>query len=121
MRKKPGTNRQIVYEIGTASEHVHLDFTVYYEPAETFDLIDGIPNPVLFSDLDLFPDLDFYSCGPQPEAAAIPETSPVEIDRKPIVHAGGKVKTSMVMSGPNTFTIMSVVKEIHIYRADTAA
>ncbi len=115
MQRKPGTNRQIVYEIGTATDHVQLDFKVYYEPSDPSDLIDAIPDPDLFPNLDLFPDLDFYSCYPQSEVAALPETSPVEANRKSTVHAGGKVKTSLVMSGANTFTFMSVVKEIHIY------
>jgi|ERR1017187_330191 hypothetical protein len=121
MRRKPGTNRQIVYEIGTASEHVHLDLKVYYEPAEMPDLIDGNPDLDLFSNLDLFPDLDLNRPNPQPEAPGPPEISAAEANRKPTVHAGNKVQTSMVMSGPNTFTVMSVVKEIHIYKADTTA
>ena len=40
--------------------------------------------------------------------------------RKPIVYAGGEVQTSMQISGPNTFTVMSVIKEIHIYKADSS-
>lgn len=107
MRRKPGTNKEIVYERGTRSERVRLNVKVYYEPVETQELIDGVPELELFSE------------NLRSEAPATPKTSPVAPARTPSVYAGGEVQTSMVLSGPNTFTVMSVVKKIHIYRADS--
>lgn len=111
MRRKPGTNKQIVYERGTKLDDIRVDVKVYYEPVETENLIIGV------SDLDFLGDSNYF----EPGAAAKPETSPVAPTRKPTVHVGGEVQTSMLLSGPNAFTVMSVIKEIHIYKADSAA
>lgn len=106
MQRKRGANRQIVYERGTSLDDVRLDIKVYYEPVETGDLIDGTPDLARYSD-DL-----------RTRAAAWLASSPAAPVRKPTVHAGGEVQTSIQISGPNTFTVMSVIKEIHIYKAD---
>jgi hypothetical protein len=109
MQRKRGTNRRIVYEKGTSLDDVRLDLKVYYEPVETGELVDGVPDLARYSD-DL-----------RTRAAAWLASSPVApIARKPIVYAGGEVQTSMQISGPNTFTVMSVIKEIHIYKADSS-
>lgn len=108
MQKKRGSNRQIIYERGTSLDDVRLDIKVYYEPVETEDLIDGAPDLARYSD-DL-----------RTRAAAWLASSPAVPIRKPIIHAGGEVQTSMQISGENTFTIMSVIKEIHVYKADSS-
>lgn len=108
MQRKRGINRQIVYERGTSLDDVRVDIKVYYEPVETGDRIDGAPDLARYND-DL-----------RTRAVAWLASSPAAPTRKPIVHAGGEVQTSMQISGPNTFTVMSVIKEIHIYKADSS-
>ena len=108
MRKKPGTYRQIVYKRGTNLDDVRLELKVFYEPVDPRDLIDGVP------------DLTRYTDDLRARAAAWLAHSPVAPTRNPEVHAGGEVKSSMQMSGPHTFTVMSVIKEIRIYKANSS-
>jgi hypothetical protein len=108
MRKKPGTYRQIVYKRGTNLDDVHLELKVFYEPVGARDLIDGVP------------DLTRYTDDLRARAAAWLANSRDSLTRNPEVHAGGEVQSSMQMSGPHTFTVMSVIKEIRIYKADNS-
>ena len=65
MQRKPGTNRQIIYERGTSLDDVRLDIKVYYEPVETGILLTASPTSLFRS--GSLPRLDMYSCDLQPE------------------------------------------------------
>ncbi len=103
MQQNPGNNRQIVYERGTTSDRVGLNVKLYYCPLEAGELSDGIPGDLQSGD------------------AAASQVSSLPPVRAREIMDGGEIKTSMRLNGPSAFTVMSVIKEVHIFNPDAAA
>jgi hypothetical protein len=109
MRREMKTVRHIVNQAGTISDRVRVKFKVHFDLVETQDLVDGVPD-LVFS----FGNLRF-------EEEMQPHISSLAVSRTPLILAGGGIQTTILLSGPNAFTVMSVVKEIRLNEADNAA
>lgn len=109
MSREMRTKKVIANEAGTLSDRVHMNVKTYFDLVETQDFIDGVPD-LEYSYGDL-------RCGEE----ARPRLSTLALSRKPLILAGGGIQTTILMSGPNAFTVMSVIREIHVHQADIAA
>ena len=97
MRKRLRPIQQIIDKRGRISGCVRLNVKVYCEPVEVVDLVDGVP------DLERNTDNKFG-------AAATPQLSSTAPFRKLLILNGTSIQTTMRLSGPNTFTVMSAIK-----------
>jgi hypothetical protein len=109
MRRKMRTNRQIVNAEGTISDRVRINIKVHFDLVETQDIVDGVP------------DLEFSFGNLRFGETAESQISSLARSRKPVILAGGGIQTTILLSGPTSFTVMSVIKEIHINKIDLAA
>ena len=109
MRRKMKTIRKIVNAEGTISDRVRLNIKVHFDLVETQDIVDGVP------------DLEFSFGNLRFGEAARPQISSFARSRTPLILAGGGIQTTILLSGPTSFTVMSVIKEIHINKIDIAA
>jgi hypothetical protein len=103
------TIKVISNEEGTISDCVHTSVKVQFDLVETQDFVDGVPDAE-FS----FGNLRFSD-------EANPKLSFLAQFRAPVVLAGGGIETTILLNGPNAFTVMSVIKEIQIREDDLAA
>src|SRR5579863_9043705 len=109
MRREMRTNRVLMNQAGTLSDSVRTDVKVHFDLIETQDLVDGVP------------DLEFSFGNLRFAEEASSDVSSLVLARKPVLLAGGGIQTTILLSGPNAFTVMSVVKEIRLGEADLAA
>lgn len=109
MGRKMLTKRVIINKPGTLSDRLRTKFKVHFDLVETQDIVDGVP------------DLEFsygtLRFGPK----ATPGVKSLALSRTPVILAGGGIQTTILLSGPHAFTVMGVVKEIRIYKANAAA
>ena len=109
MRRKMKTIRKIVNAAGTISDCVSLNIKVHFDLVETQDMVDGVP------------DLEFSFGNLRFGKAAESQISSLAQSRTPVILAGGGIQTTILLSGPTSFTVMSVIKEIQINKIDLAA
>jgi hypothetical protein len=103
------TIRLISNEAGTITGRMQTNVKVHFDLIETQDFVDGLP------DLEFgFGNLRFGD-----EATA--QISSLARFRAPLVLAGGGIQTTILLNGPNAFTVMSVIKEICIDDSALAA
>src|SRR3954454_19612895 len=102
MRRKLKTNRKIMNAAGTISDRVRVNFKVHFDLIETQDLVDGVP------------DLEFSFGNLRLEQGAESQISSLARTRTPLILAGGGIQTTILLSGANAFTIMSVIKEVQV-------
>jgi hypothetical protein len=103
------TTKVIANEAGTISDSVHTKVKVHFDLIETQDFVDGVP------------DLEFCFGNLRFGDEVKPRISSLARFGAPLVLAGGGIQTTILLNGPNAFTVMSVIKEIHIHKADIAA
>jgi hypothetical protein len=106
MRKKTRSIRKRADESARLSNRVRLNVNVHFDLGEPQNLVDGIP------------DLKFRVGSLRSQGKAASRISPPSRSRTALTVAGGGIQTSLRLSGPSAFTFMSVVKEIHIHKAD---
>ncbi|MGA9669914.1 MAG: hypothetical protein WBQ94_11935 [Terracidiphilus sp.] len=109
MGRKTMTKRVITNKPTTLSDCLHTKVKVHFDLVETRDIVDGVP------------DLEFGYGNLRFGAEAKPGHASGAHSRVPAVLAGGKIQTTILLSGPHAFTVMGVVKEIRIYKANPAA
>jgi hypothetical protein len=103
------TKRVITNKPGTLSDCLRTKVKVYFDLVETQDIVDGVP------------DLEFSFGNLRFGDEATPQVLSLALSRAPLVLAGGGIRTTILLSGPNAFTVIGVVKEIRLYKADIAA
>jgi hypothetical protein len=109
MRKKMRSIRNVVNESGTISNRVRLNVKVHLDFGDPQNIVDGVPD-LTFSVGDL-----------RLEAKGNPRISSPSLSRTPTILAGGSIQTTMRLTGPSAFTLISAVKEIHISKPDVVA
>jgi hypothetical protein len=109
MLREMKTIRLISNQVGTISDCVHTSFKVHFDLVETRDFVDGVP------------DLEFGFGNLRFGDEAKSRISSLASFRAPLVLSGGGIQTTILLNGPNAFTVMSVVKEIQVRKADLAA
>jgi hypothetical protein len=109
MRREMKTIRLITNEAGTITDSVHTKVKVHFDLVETQDFVDGVP------------DLEFGFGNLRFGDEATPQISSLALFGAPVVLAGGGIQTTILLNGPNAFTVMSVIKEIRIQDAALAA
>ena len=102
MLRQMRTIRLISNEAGTISDSVHTKIKVHFDLVETQDFIDGVP------------DLEFSFGNLRFGDEASPQISSLVRRRAPLALSGGGIQTTILLNGPNAFTVMSVIKEIRI-------
>jgi|SRR5580658_6405766 hypothetical protein len=109
MAREMLTKRVIINKPGTLSDCLHTRVKVYFDLIETQDIVDGVP------DLEFgFGDLRFGD-------EVRPRILLLARSHTPLVLAGGGIKTTILLSGPNAFIIVGVIKEIRADKADILA
>jgi hypothetical protein len=103
------TKRVISNEAGTISDCVRTEVKIHFDLVETQDFVDGVP------------DLEFSFGNLRFGDEATPEISSLAQFRAPLVLSGGGIQTTILLNGPNAFTVMSVIKEIRIHEPALAA
>ena len=93
----------------TFSDHVRLTVKAHFNLGEPQNIVDGEPD-LRFS----FGAIQFDDNGDAPVS------SPANEGTSQIL-AGGRIQTTMRLSGPSAFTLISVVKQVQIEKADFAA
>jgi hypothetical protein len=96
-------------QAGTLSDSVRTGVKVHFDLIETQDIVDGVP------------DLEFSFGNLRFEDEVKDNVAWLVLARTPAVLEGGGIQTTILLSGPNTFTVMSVTKETRVFRADIAA
>jgi hypothetical protein len=109
MHREMKTIRTIANEPGTISNSAHTSVGVYFDLVETRDFVDGIP------------DLEFSFGNLRFPEEADPRIFTLAQFRAPLVLSGGGIETTILLNGPNAFTVMSAVKEIQISNEKRAA
>jgi hypothetical protein len=92
----------------TLSNRVRLNVNVQFDLGGPQNLVDGVP------------DLKFSVGSLRSRIKTACLVSPPSRGRTALTVAGGGIQTTMRLSGPSAFTFMSVIKEIHIHKADIA-
>jgi hypothetical protein len=103
------TIRVIENEAGIISDCARTKVKVYFDLVETQDFIDGVP------------DLEFSFGNLRFEDESNHKISSLAQFRAPVVLSGGGIQTTILLNGPNAFTVMSVIKEIEIHEPALAA
>jgi hypothetical protein len=106
MRKKMRSIRKLPNESAKLFKRVRLNVNVHFDLGEPQNLVDAIP------------DLKFCLGDRRSQDKAASLVSPPSRFHSTLTVAGGDIQTCLRLSGPSTFTFMSVVKEIHINKAD---
>jgi hypothetical protein len=109
MRRETKTIRQAVNKSGKISDRVQVNFHVHVGLADAGDLVDGVP------------DLIFSIGSRRIENRAKTPIASRAVSRDPLKLPGGRIQTTILLSGPSAFTLMSVIKEIHLNKAGIAA
>jgi len=109
MRKKMRSIRNVVNESGAISDRFRLNVKVHLDLGEPQNIVDGVP------------DLKFTIDDLRLENKGRSRVSPPSRSGTSMIFSGGGVQTSMCLSGSSAFTLISVVKEVHIGNADVAA
>jgi hypothetical protein len=109
MHREMRTIKVISNKEGTISDCAHTDVKVHFDLVETRDFVDGVP------------DLEFSFGNLRFAADANPKISSLAQFRAPVVLAGGGIETTILLNGPNAFTVISVIKEIQVREDDLAA
>jgi len=100
MLREMKTIRLISNEAGIITDRVHTKVKVHFDLVETQDFVDGVP------------DLEFGFGNLRFGDEAKDRISSLARFRAPLVLAGGGIQTTILLNGPNAFTVMSVIKEI---------
>jgi hypothetical protein len=108
MRREMRTVNLISNKAGTISDCVRTNVKVHFDLVETQDFVDGVP------------DLEFCFGNLRFEDEAKQEISSLVLFGAPLVLAGGGIQTTILLNGPNAFTVMSVIKKIQIRKAAIA-
>jgi hypothetical protein len=103
------TKRMMSNQAGTISNCVQTEVKVLFDLVETQDFVDGVP------------DLEFSFGNLRFGDEASHQISSLAHHRAPLVLSGGGIQTTILLNGPNAFTVMSVIKEIQIHEAALAA
>lgn len=103
------TKRVISNEAGVLSNCAHTEVKVHFDLVETQDFIDGTP------------DLEFSFGNLRCEDEASHRISSLALYGAPLVLSGGGIQTTILLNGPNAFTVMSVIREIQVHEAALAA
>jgi len=109
MRKKARSIRKVVNESGTIADRVRLNVKVLLDLGDPQNIVDGTP------------DLKFSLGGLRFENNGKRRISPPTLSQASRILAGAGIQTTMRLSGPGAFTFISVIKEVHIGKADLAA
>jgi hypothetical protein len=109
MNREMRTLKVISNEEGTISNCVHSSVKVHFDLVETQDFVDGVP------------DLEFSFGNLRFPVEAKPQISILANRRMPLILSGGGIETTILLNGPNAFTVMSVIKEIQIDNGALAA
>jgi hypothetical protein len=109
MRRQMRTNRVLMNQAGTLSDSVRTDVKVHFDLVETQDIVYGVP------------DLEFSFGNLRFEDEAKNNVAWLALAHSPVVLAGGGIQTTILLSGLNAFTVMSVIKETRVFKADVAA
>ena len=109
MTRKMATKRVMINEPGTLSDRLETKIRVHFDLIETQDFVDGVPD-LEFS----FGNLRF---GDEATLSVLSHS----FSRTPLVLEGGGICTTILLSGPNAFTVMGVVREAVFYEAEIAA
>ena len=109
MRREMRTTRVILNKPGTLTDRVRTNVKVLFDLVETQDIVDGVP------------DLEFAYGNLRFEDELNSHVLVLTHSRKPVVLEGGGIQTTILLLGPHAFTVMSVVKEIHVCDEDIAA
>lgn len=109
MARKMKTKRVIVNKPGVLSSCLQCDVMVYFDLIETQDMVDGIPD-LAYS----FGNLRFGD-------EATPSVSCYACARTLLQLAGGGISTTIMLSGPNAFTVVGVINEMQGSETDLAA
>ena len=107
MRKKMRSIRKVASEPATLSDRIRLNVNVHLNLGEPQNLVDGLP------------DMRFSVGSLQSEDQTTYPVSHASRSLAAVTVAGGGIQTTIRLSGPSAFTFMSVVKEIHIRKANT--
>jgi hypothetical protein len=109
MAREMFTKRVITNKPGTLSDCLRTKVKVHFDLIETQDIVDGVP------DLEFgFGDLRFRD-------EVRPRILLLALSHTPLVLAGGGIKATILLSGPNAFIVMGVIKEIRRNKADIVA
>jgi hypothetical protein len=103
------TTNVISNEEGTISNCVDTRVRVHFDLVETQDFVDGVP------------DLEFSFGNLRFADEANPQVASLARFRAPLVLSGGGIETTILLNGPNAFTVISVVKEIRVSEPALAA
>lgn len=109
MRKKMRSIRNVTNESAALSDRVRLTVKAHFDLGDPQNIVDGTP------------DLKFTVGDLGMEDNGKSRISIPAISRTPLVLPGGAVQTTMRLSGPSAFTLISVIKEVHISKSDVVA
>lgn len=88
---------------------VRLKVKVHVAPENPEDVVDGVP------------DLEFKVGGPSPGDRSVAAAPALAHLRAPLIVAGGGMQTTLRLSGPSSFMLVSVIKEIHVRKVRISA
>ena len=109
MRREMRTVNVISNEAGTISDRAHASVKVHFDLVETRDFVDGVP------------DLGFCFGNLRFEDQAKSEISSFVLYGGPLVLAGGGIKTTILLNGPNAFTVVSAIEKNYLRKSTIAA
>lgn len=109
MRRERKTIRQTVIQSGANSDRVCVNVGVHFDLVDAQELVDGVP------------DLKFSVGNRRMANDAKTRVASLRSPDAMLKPAGCAIQTTILLSGPNTFTLMSIIKEIQMNKADMPA
>jgi hypothetical protein len=109
MRKKMRVVREVVREPDATANRVFLNVKVHFDLGEPQDIFDAAP------------DLEFRLGNLRSSGRGEFQVPSSAHFLSPAVFEGGGIQTTILLKGPNAFTVMSAIKEVHVRKVDMAA